>query len=458
MHRRGRHAAGLAALVLLGGCTAPSPPAPAASGPAWRDCAFGRCTEVAVPVDPLAPDGRRITLAVAMRPASAPRAGAIFVHPGGPGVSGRERLASLDRSGLEAYDLIAWDPRGVGGSSPFACLDGPDADAFLAHDLSLADAEADTPAWRRARAEAAAFGAACRADSGDLVDHLDAATQAADLEALRARLTGEPLRFLGFSEGGRVGAAYAEANGEQVAAMVLDSPPDVNPPTAPQAAGFDAALARAGLAGRAAAVLARVASDPPTVGERALTRQLAAAGMVALTYAGDPAALADALAAAEAGDGAPLLDAADGLAGRRPDGSYGPLLGTFRATTCADTPWRDEASAVAAWRQAATAAPTLGEALGPDLVCVGFPAPAAPLTVAGSAVRVPILVLASTGDPATPHAGSEALADDLATGLLITREGEGHGALGRGAACVDEAARAALTAGDSRFDVGPRRC
>ena len=440
------------------GPTSPVPPTPTAAPVAWRDCAFGRCTEVAVPLDPARPDGATITLAVAMRPASGPRRGAIFVHPGGPGVSGRERLASIDRTGLEGYDLIAWDARGVGGSEPLACLDGAAADAFLARDVTLADADAATATWDAARSDAAAFAAACRAARPALVDHLDAATQAHDLEALRVRLTGEPLRYLGISAGGLVGAAYADHHGEQVAAMVLDSPPDPAAPAAAQLAGFEAALARAGLTDATADVLARVHAAPLAVGARTLTRPLAASGVLRLLYSGDPAPLSAALAAAQAGDGAPLLAAADALTGRGADGRYGGLLGAFRATNCADTPWRDEAAALASWRAGAAAAPTLGEALGPDLVCVGFPAAAPPVEARGADVGVPIVVLASTGDPATPYAGAQRLAAGLKTGVLITRAGEGHGALRRGAACVDAAATAALTAGDAGFDVTAQRC
>ena len=459
-----RAAALLVAGLISAGCAAPAPAPPPSATPsaapvAWRDCAFGRCAEVEVPLDHARPDGRTLTLAVAMRPATAPRRGAIFVHPGGPGVSGRERLAGLDRTGLEAYDLIAWDPRGVGGSAAFSCLEGPDADAFVALGATLAEADADAPAWSALRAASARFGQACRDDAGALVDHLDAADQARDLEVLRRRLTGaEPLRFWGASAAGRVGVAYADLFGRQVAALVLDAPLDPRPDAAPPLSGFEAALGRAGLTGRAAAVLEAARAEPLTVGQRRLTAPLAAAGIIALLYGGDTGPLTLALDAAASGDGAPLLTAADGLNGRRPDGTYGGLLGAFRATTCADTAWRDEASALAAWRASAAAAPTLAEAFGPDLVCVGFPAAPEPLPMTGADIGVPVVILASTGDPAAPYAGAQALAGGLRTGVVVTREGEGHGAFGRGAACVDAAAIGALTAEASGFDVGQQRC
>lgn len=446
----------------LVGCSAAVAPHPPPGGtvspPAWRDCSYGRCTEVAVPLDPARPDGATLTLAVALRPASGARRGAIFVHPGGPGVSGRERLAGIDRTGLDGYDLISWDARGVGGSQPLTCLDGERADTFLARDLTLDDAEADTDAWRNARGDAADFATACRASRAMLVDHLDATTQAHDLEVLRMRLTGAPLRYLGFSAGGLIGAAYADDFGSNVAAMVLDSPPEPGATAADQVAAFEAALQRSGLTAAAATVLERGRTDPLRVGQRRLTRPLAAAGVLSLLYSGDSAPLAAALSAAQAEDGAKLLSAADALHGRGPQGHYSGLLGAFRASTCADAPGRDEASAVHGWREAAAAAPTLGEALGPDLVCIGFPAPSRPLTARGTQMRVPVVVVASTGDPATPYVGAQRLADRLATGVLITREGEGHGAWRRGAGCVDAVAVAALTTGDAGFDVAAQRC
>lgn len=454
---------------MLAGCASASPgdstTHPSAPAPVWRDCEYGRCTTLPVPLDPAYPHGRQVSLAVAMRPATLPRRGAIIVHPGGPGVSGRARLASVDRTGLEAFDLIAWDPRGVGGSAPLTCLDGADADAFVALDavapgVRAADASLTDPAWLGLQDASARFAQACRDDDAALVDHLGASDQARDVEAVRDRLTGEPLRFLGISEGARVGVAYAERYGSQVAAMVLDAPVAATRPGDPQSAGFDAALARAGWTGRVQALLDRVWASPMPVGQRALTRPLAAAGVAALLYPGGSgiAALGSALDAAEAGDGAPLLSAADAWNGRTANGNYGGLLGAFRATRCADSPVRTADAALAAWQAEAGVAPVLGEALGPDLVCVGFPAPSTPPTGAAVGLSVPIVVVASTGDPATPYTGAVGLVSDLRGVVLVTRDGDGHGAFRRGAACVDAAAVGALTAEGPGFAVEPQRC
>ena len=477
--RRGRRPTGrrrlpllgvvLAAGLPLGGCAPLAPtvttPAASASAATWLDCDYGRCATVAVPLDPAYPGGRTVDLAVAMRPATQPRKGAIFVHPGGPGVSGRARLATIDRTGLEAYDLISWDPRGVGGSAPLTCLTGVAADAFVALDAAAPGVRADAvttadAVWSTLRDASQQFSAACRDDDAALVDHLSAADQARDLETLRARLTGAPLRFLGVSEGARIGVAYARLYGANVAAMVLDAPVAATRPDASQAAGFDAALARWGWTARVQAVLDDTWRTPLAVGERTLTRPLAAAGIAALLYPGEDGreALGEALTAAESGDGAPLLAAADAWNGRSSAGDYDGLLGAFRATRCADSPIRTEEAALAAWRQEAAAAPLMGEALGPDLVCVGFPEPTTAVSGEASEVGVPVVVLASTGDPATPYAGARDLAADLPTGVLVTRDGDGHGAFRRGAACVDAAAIGALTAVDAGFAVEPQRC
>ena len=241
--RRGRRPTGrrrlpllgvvLAAGLPLGGCAPLAPtvttPAASASAATWLDCDYGRCATVAVPLDPAYPSGRTVDLAVAMRPATQPRKGAIFVHPGGPGVSGRARLATIDRTGLEAYDLISWDPRGVGGSAPLTCLTGVAADAFVALDAAAPGVRADAvttadAVWSTLRDASQQFSAACRDDDAALVDHLSAPDQARDLETLRARLTGEPLRFLGVSEGARIGVAAAGRDASTLcrsAALVL---------------------------------------------------------------------------------------------------------------------------------------------------------------------------------------------------------------------------------------------
>lgn len=453
---RGRRAvAALAVLALLAGCQPPAgdPPAPAAVG--WRRCAMGECTEVSVPLDHDDPRGERITLAVARRPAQGESLGTIFIHPGGPGVSGRAAVSGFARRGLERYDLVGWDPRGVEASGAVACAPDAQVDAYRALDASPDDA-AERSALLAATARLAQ---GCRESSGRLLDHLSLADNARDLEVLRARLTDRPLLFVGSSYGTAVGAVYAELFGDRVGRLVLDGAMDVNPPREPQVLGFERALDRAGLTDAAARLLAALERAPLDVAGRSLTSSLAATGIAAHLYRGRHGwtDLAAALRDAEAGDGTALLAAADALEGRRPDGSYSSLFAGFRASYCADAARPSAEEADAEWAAVRAAAPVLGEAFGPSYTCVGWPGtPAAPHLVRGQAVRSPVLVIGVTGDPATPFAWAEALATDLATGTLVTVEAEGHTGYGRGIACLDDLVVRHLS--DPGFTLAPVRC
>lgn len=450
-------AAGLAALVVCAvpaGCAPAAFPSPTPATPTpvastrlhWQPCAFGTCATLAVPVDHDDPAAGTLELAVVRVPASEqPSLGAVFVNPGGPGGSGRSFAAAFDRTGLERYDIVGWDPRGVGGSAPVSCTDGAGTDAYLALDNSPDDqAEVDALlAGSRAYAEA------CRERSGVLLDHLSVQDTARDLDLLRAAVGEERLTYYGASYGTAIGAAYAALFGERVGRMVLDA--GVEPrrsPGVPQAAGFEDALARLGPDGeaRVTALLDGLDSKPLAVEDRVLTQTLATAGLVTLLGGGEGtrAALLAAVAAAEAGDGSGLLGAADAANGRRPDGSYSGLVAAFTATYCADDDVRTPALARERWAAERAAAPVFGSAMGAPWLCVGWTAaPAEPLPLP-AAPGGTVVVLGERGDPVTPYAWSQALAADLGATLLTT-PGTGHVAYGRGSTCVDAAVRGVLT-------------
>lgn len=410
---------------------------------------------MSVPLDHEDPTGRRITLAVARRPAQGERLGTIFIHPGGPGVSGRAAVPTFARHGLERYDIVGWDPRGVEASGPVSCLPDADVDAYRA-----LDASPDDPSERATLLEATArLGQGCRERTGPLLDHLSLADNARDLEVLRARLTDRPLLFVGSSYGTAVGATYAELFGARVGRMVLDGAMDLNEPREPQVLGFERALERSGLGQPAGRLLGSLERTPLDADGRSLTQSLAATGIAAYLYRGRAGwtELSAALRDAEAGDGAALLAAADGLEGRRPDGSHTSLFAGFRASWCADAPRPSAEEADADWAAVRSSAPVLGEAFGPNYTCVGWPGrPAPPRTVRGEAVTSRVLVIGATGDPATPFAWAQALADDLATGTLVTVEGEGHTGYGRGNSCVDDVVVRHLS--EPGFTLVPVRC
>lgn len=462
-----------AALVACAGCTtapprvpAPTlvptagPVSPAASAPVWQECSLGECAELAVPLDHDAPAGPTITLALTRVPASAlPVQGTLFVNPGGPGGSGRTFAAAFDRDSLEHYDIVGWDPRGIGASTPVACPQGAQADAYLALDGSPDDdAELDALV-----AGSTAFAQGCRELSGDLLDHLSVRDTARDLDALRAAVGDDKLTYYGASYGTAIGAAYAAEFPDRVGRLVLDAGVEPRrPPTVPQAVGFDdglAALARwcartdcplgADATARVVALLADLDAAPLPVGARELTQSLATSGLVTLLGSGEGgwSPLADAVAAAEAGDGSALLQAADAQTGRRPDGSRSGLLAGFTATYCADDDVRSADVAEQRWAAERRAAPIFGAVMGAPFLCVGWTAaPAEPLALPADPDG-DIVVIGSVGDSVTPYAWSQELAAALTGSVLVTAPGHGHVAFRRGSTCTDAAVTGLLASG-----------
>lgn len=437
--------------------------------PAWEGCGPGtECTAVTVPVDWADPDGETLDLAVVRRRTDGDAVGALFMNPGGPGASGVEYVGDYGdlvttRDLRDAYDLVGFDPRGVGASEPIDCLDDAQLDAFLA-----AEVDPTTPEGLAAmRADAEELGRACAADAGELLGHVDTVSAARDLDVLRAALDQERLHYLGKSYGTLLGATYADLYPGRVGRMVLDGALDpaqsFTDVSIGQAEGMERALRayaedcgsrsdcplRGDLDERldqVRQVLEDAEQQPLRTGDpqRPLTASLAFYGLIAALY--DPESwpvLDQALGQALAGDGAGLLALADVYAGREEDGSYGSnLLEVFNAVNCLDYPVDADPESMAATAQRLEeVSPTFGEALAyGEVLCDAWPVEAvrepAPVQASGAP---PILVVGTTGDPATPHAWAVALAEQLDSGRLLTYEGEGHTAYMRGSACVDRA-------------------
>lgn len=445
--------------------------------PTWESCGEGvECTDVTVPVDWEAPDGETLDLAVARRPAEGEPVGSLVMNPGGPGASGVDYVAdhgvsATTRTLREAYDLVGFDPRGVGDSEPVDCLDDAEMDAFLSLDVDPTTPEG----LAEMRSVAADFAAGCAEDAGGLLGNVDTPSAARDMDVLRAVLGEEHLDYLGKSYGTLLGATYADLFPQRVGRMVLDGALDPALSyveiSIGQAAGMERALTayvtdcleRRGcpLRGDVEDGLAQVRSMLGSVEERPLrtddpdrplTTSLAFYGLVAPLY--DDAswpALDEALELALAGDGSGLLRIADLYANREEDGTYASnLLEVFNAVNCLDYPVdaSPEAMADVAERLEA-ASPTFGSALAyGEVLCDAWPVgpvrEPAPLDAAGAP---PILVVGTTGDPATPYEWAQALASQLDAARLLTWEGEGHTAYMRGSVCVDAAVDAYLING-----------
>jgi len=440
-----------------------TPPPPALT---WRSCSPGafQCSTIPVPLDWSHPSaGPTVRLSLIRLPASGARSqriGSLFVNPGGPGASAvdfaRQIGGVLPAPILRRFDIVAFDPRGMGGSSPLACENGPGLDAYL----SL-DPDPTTPAEIQTVVSAdQQFAAGCAKQYGaSFLAHIDTRTAARDMDYIRAAL-GEPtLTYIGYSYGTFLGAQYAELFPTHVRALVLDGA--VDPALGglqfdvAQGVGFDKELndffnacvqgcpfySGGDPKGAFMSLMNQVAAHPLAVGNRQLTLALFLNGVADALYT--PATWPDlqtALASAAQGNGTRLLALSDDLTERQPDGSYNALSSALPAVNCVDSTYPtniDEYKAKAA--EAAKVAPVFGPAIvWGSLVCAYWPVPAAFPTGPVHAVGAPpIVVIGTTADPATPYQWAQALSSELSSGVLLTHVGEGHTSLGQGSGCVD---------------------
>ena len=443
---------------------------------AWEDCgAQMDCAEVTVPLDYAQPDGESIVIAVKRRAAGGGAAvGSLFFNPGGPGGSGVDLVEDVTMlfspDLLDGYDVVGFDPRGVGASTAVDCVSDAELDELRAEDY-----ETTTEGLAAFTEDAEQLAAACAEHTGELLGHVDTDSAARDLDILR-HVLGEPqLDYLGYSYGTFLGATYAELFPEQVGRLVLDGGLDPSHGSAElvrgQAAGFEAAirtyaedcLAGSGCpltgdvdtaVGQIQSLLELATHTPlPTGTDRELTAPLMFSGLILPLY--DErywVLLTSALTAAiDSGDGSELLMLADLSADREPDGTYRSNSTEANiAINCLDYPvvgdledWRQQA------KELEQISPTFGSALGfGEITCDAWPHEAvrtpAPVTAAGAD---PIVVIGTTGDPATPHEWSVSLAEQLESGVLVTYEGEGHTAYGRAGQCITEAVDSFLLEG-----------
>lgn len=441
--------------------------------PNWRDCADGmQCATVLAPLDWEDPEGERIELALVKQPATGGEPlGTLFVNPGGPGASGVDYIASsidyaVGEPLQQAYDVIGWDPRGVGSSTSVVCLDDAEMDEYL-FGLGATDGlEPGSEAWVDAAVqESAEFGETCLERTGALLGHVDTASTVQDLDMLRAIVGDDKLQYLGYSYGTYIGARYADAYPERVGRLVLDGAIDPTSTEAEvvreQTRGFELALRAymadcltrtecpvTGTVDEAMAdwheMIAAVEAEPLTGSDgRIVGSGTLLTAIITPLYSQQNWPYLDQLyATVTAGDADVALMLADSYYDRL-DGVYtSNLITAFAAVNCLDYPrplpldierMRSDAA------ELASIAPTIGPFQGyGDVSCAGWPVEGvedrAPVVAAGAD---PILVIGTTGDPATPFRWAESLAGQLESGVLLAYEGEGHTAYG-GSACVND--------------------
>lgn len=436
------------------------------------------CTWLEVPLDYDEPDGDTIDLRVLRRAADGPqdeRVGSLLVNPGGPGSGGTELAAREDAYGdalLESFDIVGWDPRGTGQSSPIDCLSDADLDDYLAAsgDPNTPEGVALAEEWQQR------LGDGCEDLSPDLVDHISTVETAKDMDVLRAVLGDDQMHYLGFSYGTTLGAVYATYFPERSERLVLDGATDPNldrvEGSLSQTAGFELAFRNylqacvddgdcpvgdsvdEGLE-TVQGLLDSLLEEPlPTSDpDRVLTQALGTTGIQAALYNEQNwPYLTDGLEEALDGTGDTLLLLADFYADRDFSGGYASnLMEAFYAISCLDDPTSLSPEQAAQYADDFDeAAPTFGD--GGELGlgwCSAYPGRQAeePREVTGAGAA-PIVVIGTTGDPATPYEEAVAMAETLESGVLVTREGEGHTAYGSGNDCIDGAVEAFLVDGE----------
>ena len=434
----------------------------------WRDCDRDRCAQLTVPLDYADPDGATLKLAVLKVPAQDEdsRVGSLVVNPGGPGGSGVSYAAagSLQFGGplSRAFDIIGFDPRGVGQSDPLQCVDTKQLDALIAF-----DPDPDDLAERNKMDSLIhGFGQGCLDHSGGLARHMSTEEVVRDMDILRAALGERKLDYLGASYGTLIGATYADLFPGHVGRFVLDGAIDPSLSneqlSLAQAHGFETALRafvkdcvdRGGcfLGGsvdegvrRIQAFFDQVEKTPlPTGDSRELTEGLAMLGVWMPLYVKEwwPQLSAGLKQAMDDGNGSVLLSLADTYTSRGPSSYSDNSMEALYAVNCLD---HDDYIATkdvpAHFAQFEKASPTFGRAFAFSLsTCSNWPVKSGKHTEALRAAGAPpIVVVGTTRDPATPLAWAQALANQLQSGQLITRDGDGHTAFQRGNSCVDDA-------------------
>ncbi|MEU3096682.1 alpha/beta hydrolase [Streptomyces sp. NPDC006967] len=472
-----------AAVVLAGSVTA----VPAEAGtpraaepvhtakPAWKKCGTDdyprlQCASVQVPLDHSDPTGRTITLALSRVPHTAKKyQGPLLVNPGGPGGSGLT-LAGFVASSLPAkvaaqYDVIGFDPRGVGASEP-ALNCAPDHFGPVRPDPVPASPEVERAGLERAKS----FAEACGRKYGDVLPHINTGATVRDMDVIRRALGAKRINYFGYSYGTYLGTAYAKLFPQRVRRLVLDSVVD------PTEVWYDANLNqnhafndrhRAFMDWVAKYDSAyRLGTDAEKIevkwyAMRAELKKEPAGGRVGAAeledtyipggyYNGYWPYLAEAFASyVNDGDAGPLVEAYENFGSNDASGDNG--YSVYTAVECRDAPWpRDwaqwrkdnwemyERAPFMAWNNAWYNAP-----------CAFWPTESLrPERVNGNNDLPPALLFQATDDAATPYHGGATVHRLLTKSALVVESGSGnHGITLSGNACLDRHLAAYLADG-----------
>jgi pimeloyl-ACP methyl ester carboxylesterase len=451
-----------------------------AQTPVWSDCegtnTEARCGFIQVPLNWSKPEQGAIKIAVAVNPAANPESAPyLLMNPGGPGSSGREwvteYISSLGTDELRSeYNMVGFDPRGVGKSTAIKCFDDEGMSKLLYDSSNYESGSKEDLDYSKAIIKS--FGAACLKNTGDLLGHVDTSSAAKDMDIIRAVLGSEKLNYLGFSYGTLLGATYASFFPENVGRFVLDGV--VDPTSSPeqdsinQLVGFESAM-RAYLKDCIQNVsdcpfkgltvdeamdkvgtdfLAVLEKKPTYTSEknRKLTLSSGFTGMISALYSENSwqylTQAFNEFFDKKKSDGRVFLVLADSYF------SYDAGLGkfennnneAFKAITCIDGRESSKQEDMLAQNELVK---KTSKVFGRywqygGLACNEWPFDVVQGPKDYSAKGAPtMLVVGTTNDPATPYSQAKEFANNvLANGHLLTYDGEGHTAYGSSNECV----------------------
>jgi pimeloyl-ACP methyl ester carboxylesterase len=444
----------------------------------WTSCSGGKeCSTAKVPLDWKNPTAGDVKLALIRQAAKGTKQGSLLVNPGGPGGSGYDFVKNsvdyaTDSTLQDAFDVVGFDPRGVGHSTAVTCYDAKQMDEYL---YGITPGVRGSDPWIAENAKTSRdFGDACKQNTGALLQRVDTVSAARDLDVLRAVLGDKKLNYLGYSYGTYLGAIYADLYPGKTGRLVLDGALDPAASnfdvTKVQAQGFESAL-RAYLAdcltqkgcpfdgtvqqgmSTISGLLASVERSPirNTDGRELGANTLVTAIIYPLYDATAWSYLTDLFTSVMKGDASYAFTLADAYNNRQKNGTYGDnSTEAFMAINCLDYTYNpDPASMRQQAAQLTQAAPVIGPYMAyGDVGCGNWPYKSTyergPIAAKGSA---PILVVGTTNDPATPYVWAKNLAGELENGHLLTYKGEGHTAYNKSNACVNGTVDAFLLKG-----------